>query len=156
MRSIFSVFALAGIVSLAACDQSSTEANGPLTGTWRYTAVGLTGTGPGPDDRVCDVNYVMDITQTDNDINGATRLEGASEVCHGPGVDTLVVPITNVQLVGGEVQDGRVRLVFSRWTSIGEVHPERVEGVVEGYWSRENSNVILVDTLGGFVLERVQ
>ncbi|HEU0053331.1 MAG TPA: hypothetical protein VFQ39_09150 [Longimicrobium sp.] len=155
MRSIFSVFALAAIATLAACDKAATEANGPLTGTWHYRAVGLTGTGPGPDDRVCDVEYTIDLTQNDNDVDGITHLEGGSTICYGDGVDTLEVPIHNQQLVGGEVQDGRVRLVFSQWANFAEIHPDRMEGVVEGYWQKENSGPIFVDTLGTFVMERV-
>lgn len=157
MRSILPTIALAGLLALTACDKSATGANGPLTGTWRYQAIGLKAPNPsgGTPQRYCDLEWTLDLTQDDNEINGETRARQTPYLCSaGPG-DTLVVHDVNPARVWGEVQDGHVFVGFGMLSNVGEVHPDRIEGVVTLRWAGETDE-IQVDTLGTFVMERVQ
>lgn len=159
MRSILSAAAVAGLLAFsAACDKAATAANGPLTGTWRYRAVGLVEHRPNASATSCDVDITFDVTQNDNVLSGLTRAADTHVVCRQPGQPEVHLPTeTNPWQVDGEVQDGRVHFSLAgNYHSFGEVHPQRITGVVEGYWSEGGSDVVQVDTMGSFVLERVR
>ena len=158
MPSIFRLAAAAGLLALAACDQSATGANGVLTGTWHYRAVNLEQPGPAADDKPCDEEYVLDITHHEGagTISGLTRPASHRLTCYSPTEGVQVLQFTNPVQVGGEVQDGRIHFGATNH-SFGEVHPDRIEGYVEGYYSLPGAeNVTLVDTIGTFVMERLQ
>ncbi|HEX8696092.1 MAG TPA: hypothetical protein VF746_26990 [Longimicrobium sp.] len=156
MRTTLSIAALAGLLALAACDQASTGADGLLTGTWRYQALGLVQHGLS-DDVSCNVEYVFDVTHTDDKLRGITRLNEEHVTCWQEGREPITLPNgPNLLVVDGEVEDGRVHFsIAGNYHSFGEVHPDRIEGHVESYWSRHPSEEILVDTMGTFVLTRV-
>lgn len=151
MRRIALTAALA-IVGLSACEKSISEPEGPMTGTWRFQAADLLDGPLLPIPRHCKVDVYLEIVQSGNTIEGESR--DAKWTCFNPetgnteerGVDTQVY---------GEVQDGRVHLIFGNaWHSYGELHPQRIEGYVEQYTGSSHPGPIGPVRVGDFVLTR--
>jgi hypothetical protein len=154
MRRTISLLSLVMLASAAGCDSLTSESEGPLTGTWRYTATDVEYRF-GDQVALCDLEGTYIVTQLGEDIEGVTydaaiactREDGT--VYHPTGA------APNGWVVRGDVEDGRVYIANANgWASFGELAPDRVEGYLELYEGPSHDNLTPRRT-GTFVMERI-
>lgn len=144
------------LLATAGCQNLLNDADGPLTGTWRFTATGYA-------PMATHQSYVCDLQTTYVIRQEGTELEGRSEAAPFYCRDTTTgrrYPSDHKDpgVVRGPVKDGTFDITDSgNWACIGDLpagSPTRIEGHLESYGGTvENPNIVFSG--GQCVLEKI-
>jgi len=135
MRKFVHAAAAASVLlATAGCQNAFSDADGPLTGTWRFTATGYQ---PNPTDStyVCDLQTTYVMRQEGSEIEG--RSDAATFHCRNKDTGRVFPSdFKEAGVVRGPVKDGAFYLSDSgNWHCLGELSgsPARLEGHLESY-----------------------
>jgi len=148
-RFVFAAAAAALLLSTAGCQDILNNADGPMTGTWRFTVTGHQ-VSPTHPEYLCDLETIYVIRQEGKEMEG--RSEAAHARCTDHNVNRTYPSLKEAGVVRGPVENGRIDITDSgNWNCQGDLHPTRIEGVMAIYWGEPTQ----VTRVGTCVLEKI-
>jgi len=119
-------------LALAGCQNALADADGPVTGTWRFTVTGFQHWSPGAPQYLCDMQTTFVVRQEGAELEGVS--EEAPFSCTDPATGASSTGSKPAGVIRGEVENGRVHVSDAGgWHCFVELHPTRMEGYLESY-----------------------
>ncbi|HEX6748192.1 MAG TPA: hypothetical protein VF092_12930 [Longimicrobium sp.] len=142
------------VLALPACQNALSDApDGPLTGTWRYTATEYRMFPYTIPNMHCHAEITLHLRQNGSHVFGES--EPAPRICVHPVTGKPDTLNSEAWRMEGEVENGRVHFSFSGdWHSFGELHPTQIEGYLEAYEGLARDQPIPATRSGHFVLTK--
>ena len=131
MHRFHTAAAAALVLGLSGCQNALADADGPMTGTWRYTVTDFQRYPVGAA-TTCEMQTVIVVRQEGSQIEGISDTSEAVCTDHPTGTVSRSEKIAGV--LRGEVENGRVHVSDAGdWHCCAELHPTRLEGYLESY-----------------------
>jgi hypothetical protein len=121
-------------LTLAGCQNALSDADGPMTGTWRFTVTGFEYWAPGAPQYACDMQTTFSVRQEGAELEGVS--EETTFTCTNAATGASTTSAKGAGVIRGEVEDGRVHVSDAGgWHCFAELHATRMEGYLESYGS---------------------
>ena len=132
MRKLLHAAAAAALLlGNTACQNALADDYGPMTGTWKVTITGFKHWPANPEWE-CDTETTWTMRQEGSEIEGVSS-EGTA-TCRNTATGAVDVMQKGRGVVRGPVENGHVDISDAGgWHCLGEMHPTRIEGVLESY-----------------------
>jgi hypothetical protein len=118
-------------LALAGCQNALADADGPMTGTWRFTVTSFKYWGSVPD-YACDMQTTFSVRQEGAELEGES--EDTTFTCTNAVTGASTTSFKGAGVIRGEVENGRVHFSDAGgWHCFAELHPTRMEGYLESY-----------------------
>jgi hypothetical protein len=151
-KLVHAAAAAALLLSATACQNALGDDYGPLTGTWKVTITDFK-YWPANPSLECDVATSYQIRQEGSEIEGVSTESTMTCVDSATGATSTYSKHPGV--VRGPVENGRVQISDAGgFHCIAEMHPTRLEGVLESYGGRADEPMQTLRS-GSCVLEKV-
>ncbi|MFL5386818.1 MAG: hypothetical protein ACJ8GN_30360 [Longimicrobiaceae bacterium] len=132
MHRLRTAAAAALAIALAGCQNALADADGPMTGTWRFTVTGFQYAAPASPQFRCDMQTTFTVRQEGSGLEG--RSEETSTACTDTSSGSSTSLWKPAGVIRGEVENGRVHLSDAGgYHCFAELHPSRMEGYLESY-----------------------
>ena len=132
MHRLRTAAAAALAVTLAGCQNALADADGPMTGTWRFTVTAFRYGAPSAPQFSCDMQTTFIVRQEGSELEG--RSEETSTACTDTSNGSSSTMFKPGGVIRGEVENGRVHLSDAGgYHCFAELHPSRMEGYLESY-----------------------
>ena len=140
-------------LALAGCQNALADADGPMTGTWRFTVTNFQYWAPGVPQYACDMQTTFMVRQEGAELEGVS--EEAPFTCTDPATGASSTGSKLAGVIRGEVENGRVHFSDAGgWHCFAELHPTRMEGYMESYGALMGEPIRTVRS-GTCVLEKI-
>ena len=140
-------------LAVAGCQNALADADGPMTGTWRFTVTGFQYWASGAPQYACDMQTTFAVRQEGPELEGVS--EETSFTCTHSATGASTTSVKGAGVIRGEVEDGRVHFSDAGgWHCFAGLHATRMEGYLESYGGTLDEPMQTVRS-GSCVLEKL-